>query len=124
MPAPVQSFERSFGVLEHALQVSLLRHRTIESNLAHADTPGYKRLEVNFESLLEDRLAGGAVDPRVFRSVQPAVVADTSPGKADGNNVELDRESSELEKNRLQYEVLSEIASQRFSGLKQVIQSK
>jgi len=44
------------NVLDKALDASDLRKTVITNNLANINTPGYKRREVDFESLLKQEL--------------------------------------------------------------------
>ena len=44
------------NVLDKALDASNLRETVITNNLANVNTPGYKRREVDFESLLRQEL--------------------------------------------------------------------
>ena len=44
------------NVLDKALDASALRHEAISNNLANADTPNYKREDVNFEVQLAKAL--------------------------------------------------------------------
>ncbi len=124
MTNPIDGFDRSFGALQHTLGVALMRHRAIQSNLANANTPGYQRVEVKFESLLAERLEGRDLDADAIRSVAPRLVRDTSPGRADGNNVALEREYADMERNRLQFEAITEIVSLRIQGLRAAITAR
>jgi flagellar basal-body rod protein FlgB len=120
----MNDFDRLLAPLGHALDVSMLRFHAIRSNLAHVNTPGYRRLEVKFESLLADRLRSGPVSGEALRAVEPRVVRDESPGRPDGNNVTLEREMADHDRARLQYETLLEIASLRIQGLRSAIASR
>ena len=40
------------NVLNKAADASALRHKAISNNIANVDTPGYKRQDVNFGSVL------------------------------------------------------------------------
>lgn len=44
------------NVLDKAADASWLRETAIMNNLANTDTPGYKRQEVDFESVLQREL--------------------------------------------------------------------
>ena len=44
------------NVLEKAADASWLRDQCISNNIANVDTPGYKRQDVDFESVLEKEL--------------------------------------------------------------------
>ena len=46
------------NVLEKTADASWLRHSVISNNIANADTPTYKRKDVNFQSYLEEQLSG------------------------------------------------------------------
>ena len=46
------------NILEKTADASWLRHSVISNNIANADTPTYKRKDVNFQSYLEDQLSG------------------------------------------------------------------
>ena len=44
------------NVLDKALDASNLRETVLTNNIANVDTPGYKRREVDFASLLREEL--------------------------------------------------------------------
>ena len=46
----------AFG--EAALKLRTLRHEVLSSNLVNADTPNFKARDIDFKSVLADRLAG------------------------------------------------------------------
>jgi flagellar basal-body rod protein FlgB len=70
------------------------------SNLANVDTPGYRAQEVDFDRMLDARLAGAAsprqTDPRHLSGSDAASTpgrdAAGLPARRDGNTVQLDRE--------------------------------
>jgi flagellar basal-body rod protein FlgB len=85
--------------LEHFLDLVALRQELISSNLANVDTPGYRTLDIDFESEMrsaEERLQGGPFSPQV-RKVKGLIE------RPDGNNVSLERESLYLARVQLQY---------------------
>ena len=45
--------------LEAAMRGSMLRQTLLTNNLANADTPGYQREDVNFQSTLADAIQNG-----------------------------------------------------------------
>ena len=45
------------NVLDKAADASWTRKSVIDNNIANVDTPGYKRQEVDFESVLKGNLA-------------------------------------------------------------------
>ena len=71
----------------------------LANNLANANTAGFKRSDVNFESSLASAL--GSSDPAstvAGLSFQPQTDT-TSPAQADGNNVDMETEMSGLTEN-------------------------
>lgn len=83
--------------LERYMDLVSARQRLVASNIANADTPGYKTRDIDFQS--EYQRATGA----------PAAAVEV-PGlkiKNDGNNVNLDREARLLSENALRFNVAS-----------------
>jgi len=114
--------------LERALSAAARRHEALANNVANADTPGYKRQDVHFLGELrraQERLAltrshpdhlggaGGAVSARVVR--------DTTTGRPDGNNVDIEFELASLAENGLWYQALLRQLGAKFSMWRTVI---
>ncbi|RUS46504.1 flagellar basal body rod protein FlgB [Cohnella sp. AR92] len=109
----------SFQRLEGAVKAASLRQQVISSNVANVDTPNFKRSDVAFEELLEQAmgsgnagsLAGTRTDERhmVIGSAsgsapQAQVVTDESTiFNNSKNNVDIDKEMSQLAENQLRY---------------------
>ncbi len=116
-------------MLEKGIAWSKRRHDLIASNIANADTPGYKRRDLDFVSALARegkkavRLAATHQRhiPLVSPSVDPRTVVDTNSIRADGNSVDIEREMAELAKNSLYFETLTNQLSAYFAQLKTVI---
>ena len=96
---------------------SMLRQTLLTNNIANADTPGYQRQDVNFQSQLDTALQNGQSPTSVnfTPAVQSGVVS------ADGNGVSGEQDSANLAENGLLYENLTEIAAQRETILKTAI---
>ncbi|MPN26950.1 Flagellar basal body rod protein FlgB [bioreactor metagenome] len=121
------------SVLEQSLAAASLRHKVISNNIANVNTPGFKKSEVAFESLLQSALDGTQLRMtstnekhfQIARSplqVTPTIntITDTSM-RTDGNNVDVDIEMAELAKNNIYYNAVAQQLGQQFSGLKTVI---
>lgn len=123
----------TFRAMEKALDAAVLRQRVIANNVANADTPGFKRSDVRFESLLRAELEGrgGLVgrrtDPRhiPIGSVglpEPEVVTDRRTVMNNNlNNVDIDAEMSALAANQLRYNVLVQQVSHEIRLLRTAI---
>lgn len=118
------------NVLNKAADASWTRNTLITNNIANADTPGYKRKDVQFETYLMEQLAGGdSLDDNVANVDLSTLSATTYIDQAtlsyrlDGNNVDIDTESAELAKNQLRYYTLLDSMSQEFNRLKEALKS-
>lgn len=83
--------------LERFLDVSVVRHSLISSNLANIDTPGYRTRDIDFAGELR-RAAGGLEYASFTPMARPVEGLLERP---DGNNVSLERESLLLARTQL-----------------------
>jgi flagellar basal-body rod protein FlgB len=89
------------------------RQKLVASNIANADTPGYRTQDIDFRSEFENAAA----------EQSPAVIEPQGlTTKADGNNVNLDREARLLAENALRFSIASNFARSELSTLKTAIQ--
>jgi flagellar basal-body rod protein FlgB len=98
-------------LLEAAMRGSWQRETALTSNIANADTPGYARQEVNFESQLQAAMNSG----QELGEVQ--FQTETQPGAVgpNGTAVSVDEESAKLAENGLDYQALTQVAGVRNS---------
>jgi len=85
------------------------RQTALTNNIANADTPGYQRQEVNFESTLQSAINGGQSPSEVeFQT-------ENVPGEAgpNGGGVSIDEESARLAENGLDYQALTNVVGTR-----------
>lgn len=106
------------------LDASVLRHEAIASNIAHVDTPGYRRMDLspNFATELRRCLGSGDFKNNAD-AVKPALVEDLNARivRPDGNSVELEQELLELNRNSVEYEYLTELVSRNIKQMKMAI---
>ena len=77
------------------------RQKLVSSNIANVDTPGYRTKDIDFQGEYENAMGGQA----------PMVIEPSNlPVKADGNNVDLDREARLLGENALRFSIASNFA--------------
>lgn len=81
---------------ERALGLREYRQQLLASNIANADTPNYKAVDVDVTDAIRRGLGAGA--PLEVNHVVPA-----QPG-ADGNTVDMDAERAKFAQNALLYE--------------------
>ena len=120
-------FDRLTSALDFhgkALVVRAERQRTIASNIANADTPGYAARDVNFREAMSDALGTsgrpGMVRPEAGATHARHIPVASSTGSLgsgarlgyavqtqpamDGNSVDLDRERGNFVDNAVRYE--------------------
>ncbi len=85
------------------------RETALTNNIANADTPGYTRQEVNFESELEGAMSGA--EP--LDQVQFQTEAQPQQAGPNGGSVSVDQESAKLAENGLDYQALTQVLDAR-----------
>ena len=129
-------------LLEKSLDTESLRKKVISDNIANADTPHFKRREVNFESELNrainenkknsERLPALMTDEkhipffidRDLRSVNSRVNLDyTTSYRNDGNNVDIEKEMVDSAKNMMRYNVLVSALNHNYRVIKMVLRT-
>ena len=118
------------NVLDKAMDASWLRNEAISNNLANADTPGYKRQDVNFETQLAKALRHSryqTMDAKVadvkMNRLKPITYTDYAgfSYRIDGNNVDPDTEGVYLAKNQVVYQGLYQSVNEEFKNLQAVM---
>lgn len=106
------------------LDAAVLRQQAIAANIANAETPGYRRLDVapSFETELRASLARDDL-PRTLATLQPTLAVDARARnvRPDGNSVELESELLALNRNTIEHDFLSEVVSHNLKQLKTAI---
>ena len=126
----------SSNVLQRGLDAAWTRNQVITNNIANVDTADFKSSSVEFETAMKNALGADengftakTTRPEHYQfanssaeEVTPTVVQNTNTEyRADGNNVDIDYESTELAKNTLWYNVLVQQVTSEFNKLKTVI---
>lgn len=120
------------NILDKAADASNLRNELISNNIANVDTPGYKRKDINFESILQAELSGEKSLYQAVKSaneelstLDPQVYTDNASlsYRLDGNNVDIASEEAYLAENQIKYQALVDLMSQEFSRYKSVLSS-
>jgi len=107
-------------LLGRLMSAAALRHKVLAANVANQNTPGYKRQVVRFENLLRDAVRKGRTD---VEDIAPVVVVDDlTPGRPDGNNVDLELEKTAQDENLLLFEAWAAISHNRSELIRAAIQ--
>ncbi len=133
---PKTLFGGTIELAVKSLDMRSRRHEVIISNVANADTPGYKAFDVLVDEAMAQRSAtkpglqmrqthSGHLPtaPSAERGLSPRVIQTTAPNnlRGDGNTVDMDREMANLAENQLMYRSSAQIVAKKFQGLKNVI---
>ena len=103
---------------------------TTSNNIANVDTPGYKRQDVAFESVLQQALGNNrceSMDDKVanvdLSRLRGRAYLDYAnySYRLDGNNVDIENENVMLAENQLKYQGLISSINQEFTNLKTVM---
>lgn len=135
MPAP-KIFDRTFAVLQRALDLRSMQHRILAANIANMDTPNYKAFELVMDEALKasdgSREEIGLVRTHAGHLPGRMDAADTVRLKradppefslrGDGNTVDIDKTMGQLAENTLMYKIAAQLISKKFTQLKSVIQ--
>ena len=90
------------------------RQKLVASNIANADTPGYRTKDIDFQAEFEN-----AIERQARRRV---IEPQNLPAKTDGNNVNLDREARLLSENAMRFQIATNFARSDLADIKMAIQ--
>lgn len=107
-----------FRFHQQALELRSYRQQLLASNIANADTPGYKARDIDFASTLQAALGGGsqaaapvatapghlAGDSTGMVSERQVLYRTPTQPSADGNTVEMDAERAQFADNAVRME--------------------
>ncbi len=119
------------NIINDFLDYRYQRAKVISSNIANADTPGYKPRELLFEKYLKEEIPPlplKKTDPRHIDPYYPPpkfkeIVVENPPGY-DKNKVNLDEELAKLTDNNLAYQVLSQMLMKNIEEMKTSIKGR
>ncbi|MCX6633327.1 MAG: flagellar basal body protein [Candidatus Solibacter sp.] len=104
--------QRVAGQLERYMDLLSVRQKLVASNIANADTPGYRTQDIDFQSEFLNA-TGGAPH---------ATEVNGLPVKNDGNTVSLDREARLLAENALRFQLASQLMKSQIRAVRSAIQ--
>lgn len=114
----IDKLDAAFRFYQDSTNLRAHRQQLIASNIANADTPGYKARDIDFKTTLQGALTGsGAVT--LATSAPHHIAPDTSSGSGggapllyrsavqgsvDGNTVDMDVERNQFADNAIHYD--------------------
>jgi len=123
-------FDPTIGSLNTILNLRLMNENLISSNIANADTPGFKAKTMDFETALRRELGTaeglqptgttpGKAEARGTNPIEPEIYDDPNGVESlDGNTVDRANEMAKLAENQLLYDAAIELMKRKLGMLK------
>ena len=127
----------SLNLYEQAIGLRHERQQILTSNIANADTPGYKARDFDFANELQKAVDQGgtgnalALSRTSAQHIEGQVASTSSVDLAyrvsaqpslDGNTVEMNRERAAFSDNSVRYQAAISMLDSRIQGLKSAMQ--
>ncbi|GBG15828.1 flagellar basal-body rod protein FlgB [Novimethylophilus kurashikiensis] len=132
--AIMTALDKTLSFQEKALNLRTYRQQLLASNIANADTPNYKAVDIDFAKTLQQAQAGrgmsvdltktspmhldgnntamGDVKPMYRTSVQPSI---------DGNTVDSNIEQAQFSENALNYMATLQFVNGQFKDMQEAL---
>ncbi len=123
------SFDSALGIHDKALAVRSRRAEMLASNIANADTPGYKAKDIDFKAALSQAQSNAGQAGKLYTTrsnhISAGSVQDSTPAlyripnqaSLDGNTVDSQMEKSAFAENALRYQASLQFLDGKFKGM-------
>lgn len=105
-------FERVADKHEHYLDLLSSRQKLVASNIANAETPGYRTQDIDFQAEFAKLVKGRPAD-----ILEPAGLETRN----DGNDVSMEREARLLSENAVRFQLVGMMAKGQFRAIKNAL---
>lgn len=130
--------DKTLKALTTALNFREMRQELISSNVANANTPGYKAKKMDFEEALaraldvDGQMRMNASDDRHhnvgnggFNNLEPEIYDDPNGIVSEnGNTVDVEGEMARMAENKLMYDALVQLINKKMGIMKYAINSE
>lgn len=124
-------FGSTIRTLENSLDYASTKNRVISNNIANVDTPNYKAKDVVFKNILDDAVQSNLEAKKTndkhlsfhseSNSTYRVITKNNTIYNHNGNNVDIDKQMSDLAKNQIYYNSLVDRMNGKFNSLRTVI---
>ena len=129
------AFNTTMEMLLQSMDVTVKRRNLIASNVANAETPGYKAADLDFDAMLKS--ADVAIQPVTMRRTDErhmeSLIQPSYPPvkykmdmigevRGDGNTVEMEQELAHLAENQIRFETITAVLNKSIKKLKTAIE--
>ena len=118
--------QSSYVAAKKMLDVNLMRHEAIASNLANIETPNYKRVDLSPSFEMQLQQAVGSGDTTQVMGMQPQLGIDTQAicSRGDGNTVQLESELLKLNQNTTENAVETQVVNTSLAIMRMAVTGK
>ena len=116
--------DKMFSTLEGLLSWTSKRQQALSANVANLDTPGYHAKDFTFEDQLSSLTMTATSSAHIIpleNTASARMYEVDGNEKPNGNNVDLERERTEITKNGIQYSTLVQYLNQKIRTLRSAI---
>ncbi len=105
-----------FDAIGVGMKAENLRQKAIASNVANLETPGYRRVDVEFKDMLAKAMDSSEdadlneIEPQLFEPKDTAV-------KSNGNDVSWEAEVGQMVKNTLRYKTYVRLLQKKYAQI-------
>jgi len=131
------SFDKALGVHPHAMLIRSQRAEMLATNIANADTPGYKAKDIDFASALKTAKSNQLSGNTMVRTNEKHIAGGTrsvasnelfrrpnQTDTGDGNSVDIQVERNLYTQNAMEYQASVQFLNGKFKGLKKALGSQ
>lgn len=113
----IKLFDGVYDGLEQVLDLRSRQHALTATNLANANTPGFRAKEIDFDSLLQDVMERSIDGNPMEESEIEVQELPVAPWARDNNSVDPEHETAKMSSNTLLYNAVASATSHRFALL-------
>lgn len=125
------SLDKVFGLHEQGIVLRAKQAEIIASNIANADTPGYKAKGMDFQQAMQQaakiqqtgvaRTHEKHLNTQISNSTEVKYRVANQPDTGDGNNVDVQMERNLYLQNSLEYQASLQFLNGKIKGMKKAI---
>lgn len=131
--------DQELNLYHQALNLRTARQELLSSNVANADTPNYKAKDIDFSSVLREKLSSTTNTTQVglittssrHISIDPTRILGGNllyrvplQPSADGNTVDMNMERTQFADNAIRYDAIITLIKDKFSDLSLAMQER
>ncbi|GKS70547.1 flagellar basal body rod protein FlgB [Nitrosomonas sp. PY1] len=131
--------DQELNLYHQALNLRTARQELLSSNIANADTPNYKAKDIDFSSVLREKLSSTTNTTQVGLTTTSSGHISIDPTRipggnllyrvplqpsADGNTVDMNTERTQFADNAIRYDAIITLIKDKFSDLSLAMQER